>query len=118
MGSLHNLTPEHVPGLLQPAPLELWARHSQEAEALWLCLPLQGEGWPSCLWRRLCSARAAQEFNDLTSACPTLQGAVLLEISEAPGAGTSGFEKGTNSRVQVLLNNEPLEGELCCDLTA
>eukprot|EP00891_Asterochloris_glomerata_P007330 jgi/Astpho2/7330/Aster-01632 len=38
------------------------------------------------------------------------KGAVLLEISEAPGAGTSGFEKGTNSRVQVLLNNEPLEG--------
>ena len=64
------------------------------------------------------SARAAQEFSHLTPACPTLQGAVLLEISEAPGAGTSGFEKGTNSRVQVLLNNEPLEGELCCDLTA
>ena len=64
------------------------------------------------------SAKAAQEFSYPTFACPTLQGAVLLEISKAPGAGTSGFEKGTNSRVQVLLNNEPLEGANSVDLTA
>ena len=73
------------------------------------CARLQGEGWPSVSGGG--SAKAAQKFSHLTFACPTLQGAVLLEISEAPGAGTSGFEKGTNSRVQVLLNNEPLEGE-------
>ena len=86
-------------------PLAQGILQKLEVEVIWLCLPARRG------LALLPMEEAAQECSHLTFACPTLQGAVLLEISEAPGAGTSGFEKGTNSRVQVLLNNEPLEGE-------
>ena len=108
MGSLHKLTLEHLAGLLQPAPVKFWARQSPKAEAIWLCLPAR-RGLARLSWRRLCPGCPGVQSPHFCLS--TLQGAVLLEISEAPGAGTSGFEKGTNSRVQVLLNNEPLEGE-------